>query len=103
MQCELSVALQLEALHHFIERFASGSARRLEDPGAFGAAKTPKTLVFNPYQLPIHGRSVAAPQRCLTACPVRACGQGRSVLLSCGVLPDSGSKPPPSLGVAEDA
>jgi len=48
MQCELSVALQLEALHHFIERFASGSARRLEDPGAFGAAKTPKTLVFNP-------------------------------------------------------
>jgi len=61
MQCELSVALQLKVPHHFIERLPSGSARRLEDPGAVGTTKTPKSLSFNPYQIPIHGRSVAAP------------------------------------------
>jgi hypothetical protein len=55
MQCELSVALQFKVSHHFIERSASGSAKRLEDPGAFGATKTPKSLLFNPYQRPIHG------------------------------------------------
>jgi len=54
MQCKLLVALRLKILHHFIERFASGRARSLEDPGAFGATKTPKTPLFNPYQLPIH-------------------------------------------------
>jgi hypothetical protein len=55
MQCKLLVALQLKVPHHFIEKFASGRARRVEDPDAFGATKTPKTLLFNPYQFPTHG------------------------------------------------
>ncbi len=55
MRCKLLVALQLKVPHHFIERVARGRAGRIEDPGAFGATKTPKTLLFNPYQLPIHG------------------------------------------------
>ena len=56
MGCKLLVALQLKVPLRFIERFASGRARRVEDPGAFGATPTPKTLLFNPYQLPTHGR-----------------------------------------------
>jgi hypothetical protein len=54
MRREPSVALQLKVLHHFVERFACGRAGRLEDPGTFGATKTPKTLLFDPYQLPSH-------------------------------------------------
>jgi hypothetical protein len=50
------VALQLEVAHHFIERFAGGRARRNESPAAFGATKTPKTLLLNPYHPPAHGR-----------------------------------------------
>jgi hypothetical protein len=55
MQCELSVALQLEVAHHFVERCADGRSRRLEPPATFGATKTPKTLLLNPHQLPPHG------------------------------------------------
>ena len=68
MQCELSVALQLKVPHHFIERLANGRARRVEDPGAFGATPTPKTLLFNPYQFPTHGSLCRFAQRGLTAC-----------------------------------
>jgi hypothetical protein len=46
MGCKCLVALQLKVPHHFIERFASGRARRVEDPGAFGAA--PTTAFFDP-------------------------------------------------------
>jgi hypothetical protein len=60
MQRELFVALQLEVVHHFIERFASGRIEGLESPATFGAPKTPKTLLLNPSQLPAHGR----PCRC---------------------------------------
>jgi len=60
MQRKLLVALQFKVPHRFIEGFASGRARRIEDPGAFGATPTPKTLLFNPYQLPAHGH----PCRC---------------------------------------
>jgi hypothetical protein len=55
MQCKLPVALQLEVAHHFIEGFASRRARSVEDPATLGATKTPKTPLFNPYQLPTHG------------------------------------------------
>ena len=55
MGCKFFVALQLEVAHHFIERCAGGRARRFEPPATFGATKTPKTLLLNPYQLPAHG------------------------------------------------
>jgi len=103
MQCELSVALQLKVLHHFIERLPSGSARRLEDPGAIGTPKTPKTFLFNPYQLPIHG----PPCRCAPALSdrmpnTRFAVEGLSVLHTRGVQPDCRRKPSPGLGVAKD-
>jgi len=53
---KLFVALQLEVAHHFIERCAGGRTRRFEPPATFGATKTPKTLLLNPYQRPAHGR-----------------------------------------------
>jgi hypothetical protein len=58
MQGKLFVALQLEVAHHFIEGRAGGRTRRLEPPATFGATKTPKTLLFNPYQLPTHGAEI---------------------------------------------
>ena len=58
MQRERFVALQLEVAHHFIERSAAGRTRRLEPPTTFGATKTPKTLLLNPYQLPAHGEQI---------------------------------------------
>jgi len=54
MRCKLFVALQLEVAHHFIDRWAGGSARRFEPPATFGATKTSKTLFLNPNQLPAH-------------------------------------------------
>jgi hypothetical protein len=56
MQRKLFIALQLKVPVRFIERFASERARRVEDPSAFGATPTSKTLLFNPYQLPTHDR-----------------------------------------------
>jgi hypothetical protein len=58
MQRELVVALQLEVAHHLIERCAGGWTRRLEPPATFGATKTAKTLLLNPYQLPAHGGQI---------------------------------------------
>jgi hypothetical protein len=55
MGCKLFVALQLEVAHQFIERFAGGRTRGFEPPATFGATKTLKTLLLNPYQLPAHG------------------------------------------------
>src|ERR1700730_6806632 len=55
MQRKLLIALQLKVEHRFIEGFASERARGVEDPGAFRATPTSKTLLFNPYQLPTHG------------------------------------------------
>jgi hypothetical protein len=52
----------------------AGGARGFEPPATFGATKTPKTLLLNPYQLPVHGRLLV-----------------------------SAVKPSPSLGAAEDA
>ena len=49
MGCKCLVALQLKVPHHFIKRFASGRARGVEDPGAFGAA--PTTAFFDPNEL----------------------------------------------------
>jgi hypothetical protein len=63
MRFKFPVAPQLKVPHHFTERCAGGWARRVEDPGAFGATPTSKTLLFNPYQLPIHGPLF----RCVTA------------------------------------
>src|SRR5208282_5946600 len=56
MGCKLFVAPHLEVVHHFIERCAGGRTRRLEPPATFGATKSPKTQLLNPYQLPAHGR-----------------------------------------------
>jgi len=51
MQRKLLIALQLKVEHRFIEGFASERARGVEDPGAFGATPTSKTVMFNPYEL----------------------------------------------------
>jgi hypothetical protein len=51
MRGKLLVALQLEVLHHFIERFTRGRSRRLKPPGAFRASKTVKAPFFDPYNL----------------------------------------------------
>jgi hypothetical protein len=59
MQTKFMVALQLKVAHHFIERLASGRARRVEDPGAGGTAKAPKMRLINPNQLSAHGLPVA--------------------------------------------
>jgi hypothetical protein len=56
MGCKFLVALQLEVVHHFIERCALGRTRGFEPPATFGATKTAKTLLLNPYQLSAHGR-----------------------------------------------
>ena len=72
MRCEFFVALQCKVLHQFVERFASESARRVEDPGAFRAAPTRKTRLVNPYQLPTHGGPRRTPKRCMIPCLVLA-------------------------------
>jgi hypothetical protein len=48
VQFKLVVTPQLKVPHHFIERVAIRRARRVEDPGALGAAKTSKMLLLNP-------------------------------------------------------
>ena len=53
---KLLVPLQLEVVHHFIERRAGGPTGGFEAPATFGTGKTLKTLLFNPYQLPAHDR-----------------------------------------------
>ena len=55
VQCKLFVALQLEVVHHFIERWADGRSSGDETPVTFRATKTPKPLLLNPDQLPAHG------------------------------------------------
>jgi hypothetical protein len=56
MRGERFVALQLEVVHHFIERCAGGRTSRIEPPATCRASKTAKTLLFNPHQFPAHGR-----------------------------------------------
>lgn len=51
MGCKRLVAPQLEVPHHFIKGIARGRARRVEHPGAFGAAPTPKTVFFDPNEI----------------------------------------------------
>ena len=55
---KLFVALQLEVSHHFIERRAGRRSSRLEPPATFRTTKTPKMLLLNPYQLPVHGGQI---------------------------------------------
>jgi hypothetical protein len=83
MQFELFVSLQLEVAHHFIESRAGERSRRLEPPTTFGATKTPKTLLVNPYQVPGHGTK-------------------RSPFVAVS-LPDYRRRPSPRVSVAEDA
>jgi hypothetical protein len=93
MRCKLLVALQLEVAHHFVERFTGRWTRGVEPPGTFRATKTPKPLLFNPYQLPVHGfQCRAAPQRCLNTCPSTRLPP-RTSSFPGGVLPDRGRKP----------
>jgi hypothetical protein len=54
--CKFPIAQQFEVAHHFIEGFANGHTGRFESPVTFGATKTPKTCLINPYQLPAHDR-----------------------------------------------
>jgi len=99
MQCKLCVALQLKVSHHFIERFAGERTRRLEPPATFGATKTPKTLLLNPYQLPAHGRLCRCAPSWPTALPsTRLPSRDKTFSFRSSVL-----KTVPSLGVAEDA
>ena len=58
---KLFVALQLEVVHHFIERRASGRTGGFEPPATFGAAETAKVLLFYPYQSPVHRRLCRRP------------------------------------------
>jgi len=51
MQRKLLVALRLKVPHRFIERLASWRAGRVKDPGTFGATRTPKKVMFDPYEL----------------------------------------------------
>jgi hypothetical protein len=55
MGCELPFALPLVVLLHFIERFANRCSRRIEDPCAFGATPTTKTLFADPHEFAAHG------------------------------------------------
>jgi hypothetical protein len=52
---KLFVALQLEVVHHFIERHAGWPAGGFEPLATFGTTKTLKTLLFNPHQSPSQG------------------------------------------------
>lgn len=69
MQCKFSVALQLEVAHHFVERCAGERAGRFEPPATFGATKTLKTLLLNPYQFSAHICQCRCAQRRLTRLP----------------------------------
>ena len=98
MRCKFFVALQLEVAHHFIERCPGGRTRGLEPPVTFGATKTPKTLLLNPYQLPVHGHLC----RCAPALSDRmpsTCLPSRDETFSfhSGVLPDCNRTPSSSL------
>ena len=101
---KLFVALQLEVARHFIERRAGGRSRGFEPPATFGATKTPKTLLLNPYQLPAHGRlRRCAPTSTRLLSKDEAFWFAINRSLRRGVLPDGSSKPCPNLRVAEDA
>jgi hypothetical protein len=80
VQCKLFVALQLEVVHHFIERWADGRSSGDEAPVTFRATKTPKPFFLNPDQLPAHG-----------------------LLFRCAQALSDCTKPSPGLGVAENA
>jgi hypothetical protein len=105
VQRKRSVALQLEVPHHFIESCAGGRSGSLEPPATFGATKTPKMLLLDPYQFPAHGRlyrcapmlSDRMPSTCLLS-------RDGAFSFRSGVLLDSNRKPPSlNPGVAEDA
>jgi hypothetical protein len=73
MGCKLFVTLQLEVAHHVIERCAGGSISRFKTPATFGATKTPKKRLLNPYQLSAHGRLC----RCASQHPLPIIGTKR--------------------------
>jgi hypothetical protein len=104
MECKRFVALQLEVAHHFIERCAGGRTRRFEPPATFGATKTPKTLLLNPYHLPAHGRLCrCAPTSARLLSRDETFWFAINGSFRSGELPDCNRKPSPRLGVAEDA
>ena len=55
MGCKIFIAPPLVVLLHFIERFADGSSRRIEQPCAFGATPALETVSFDPCQFALHG------------------------------------------------
>jgi hypothetical protein len=95
MQGKLFVALQLEVVHHFIERCAGGRTSRIEPPATFRASKTAKTLLFNPHQFPAHGpplslRRIAVRPHAWYALAVKERNDliRHNVSFGSGVLPD---------------
>ena len=73
MRGELAVALQFKSSHHFVEGCAGRRTGTEELPGAFGATKAPKMLLFNPNQLSIHGVPCWRGQPAFTAGLARDC------------------------------
>jgi hypothetical protein len=99
MQYKLSVALQLEVAHHFIERCAGERSMRFEPPATFGATKTLKTLLLNPYQSPAHGcqcRCAPTPSDRMPGTRLPSGDEAFSFLSR--VLPDCSRKPSPIWG-----
>ena len=73
MGYKLFVTLQLEVAHHVIERCAGGTISRFKTPATFGATKTPKKWLLNPYQFSAHGRLC----RCASQHPLAVIGTKR--------------------------
>jgi hypothetical protein len=106
MRGKLSVALQLEVAHHFVERPAVGRTRRLETPATFGATKTPKTLLFNPYQLPPHRAQILQAliemvcRESYTDLTIFRLGESLFLIAGLGAGDSPAHSPPPDLGAS---
>ena len=104
MGAKLLIALQLEVAHDFFEGCAGGRIRSSEPPATFGATKTPKTRLLNPYHLPAHARICRpAPTSTRLLSQDEMCRFAMSDSFRSGVRPDCSRRPSPSLGVADDS
>jgi hypothetical protein len=103
MGCKRFVALQFEVAHHFIEGRAGGRTRGFEPPATFGATKTPKILLLNPYQLSAHGVCRCAPTSTGLLLRNEVFWFFINGSLRSGLLPACSRKPLPNLGVTDDA
>ena len=100
---KLFVALQPKVVLHFFERCAGWRIRRFEPPATFGATKTPKTGLLDPFQLPPHGhlgRSAPTSTRLLSR--DETCRFAIDGSFGSRVLPDCRREASPSMGGADD-